>query len=194
MKNIAVFCGSYPGNRPVYLETAHQMGQALVDRGLGLVYGGGKVGLMGKVADTVLELGGEAIGVMPKSLVEREIGHTGLTQLHVVSSMHERKAMMAELSDGFVALPGGLGTYEEICEVITWGLLGFHQKPCGFLNVENYYTGILGQFDKAVQEGFLDQPYRDMILVAETANQMLDLFETYEPPKTQKWVKTKEEL
>src|SRR5262245_51319304 len=135
MKRICVFCGSSPGARLEYLEAARQTGQAMVERGLGLVYGGANVGLMAEIANTVLAAGGEAIGIIPEGLVAKELAHPGLTQLHIVKSMHDRKTMMSELADAFIALPGGYGTFEEFCEVITWAQLGIHQKPCGLLNV-----------------------------------------------------------
>ena len=136
LKQICVFCGSNLGARTAYVEAAENLGKLLGKRGIGLVYGGGKVGLMGKIADSVLASGGEVIGVIPKSLMRKEIAHAGLTDLRVVDSMHQRKALMAELSDGFVALPGGFGTFEEFCEIVTWAQLGLHAKPCGILNVE----------------------------------------------------------
>src|SRR5215831_14246232 len=155
MKRICVFCASSSGSRPEYRLCAEELGAELAQRKIGLVYGGGNVGLMGALADSVLKAGGEAIGVIPEHLMAREIGHKGLTKLHVVHSMHERKALMADLSDAFVALPGGFGTLEEFCEVLTWSQLGLHVKPCGIVNVLDYYSPLLSMFDHAVQERLL---------------------------------------
>ena len=155
MRRICVFCGSSPGSRPEYRAAAEEMAAELVRRKIGLVYGGGNVGLMGVIADAVLGAGGDVQGVMPEHLTAREIGHKGLTRLHVVRSMHERKTLMADLSDAFVALPGGFGTLEEFCEVVTWTQLGLHAKPCGILNVLGYYSPLLRMFDHAVEERFL---------------------------------------
>jgi uncharacterized protein (TIGR00730 family) len=162
---ICVFCGSNPGSRPAYANAARALGTALARRGLGLVYGGGRVGLMGTIADAVLAAGGEAIGVIPEHLVARELAHTGLTELFVVPSMHERKARMAALSRAFVALPGGYGTLDETCEALTWTQLGLQSKPCGLLNVEGYYDPLLAFLDRAVGEGFLDPENRAILLV-----------------------------
>ncbi len=192
MQRICVFCGSSPGHNPAYAEAARRTGLALVERGLGLVYGGGKVGLMGIIADAVLAAGGEVIGVMPHALIEKEIEHRGLTALHEVGSMHERKALMADLADGFIAMPGGLGTFEEFCEILTWAQLGYHRKPCGLLNVENYYTPLLALLDHAVAEGFVRADHRTMALVADSPARLLALFEGYEPPAVPKWIKRDE--
>ena len=154
-RTICVFCGSNLGIRPVYRAAAERLASLLLQRGIELIYGGGNVGLMGVLADTMLAQGGRVIGVIPQSLLAREVGHRGLTKLHVVSSMHERKALMADLSDAFLALPGGFGTFEEFCEIVTWSQLGIHQKPCGLLNVDGYYDPLLRLFDHAVGEGFL---------------------------------------
>lgn len=188
MQRICVFCGSYPGARPAYLEAARQMGTVLAQRGIGLVYGGGHVGLMGATADAVLEHGGEVIGIIPQALVDRELAHKGLTELRVVNSMHERKAMMADLADAFIALPGGFGTFEEFFEVLTWGQLGFHRKPCSFLNIEHYYDPLLSLFNHAVSEGFVDARHRSLIVVADTPDHLLELIGEYEPPSLIKWV------
>lgn len=193
MQRICVFCGSSAGERPAYTEAARQTAQALVERGLGLVYGGGRVGLMGIVADRMLELGGEVIGIMPRALVEKEIEHRGLTELHVVSSMHERKAMMADHADGFIALPGGFGTFEEFCEVLTWAQLGYHSKPCGLLNIADYYAPLLALFDQAVTEGFVRAEHRSIVLVDETPDRLLAQFAAYEPPTIPKWVSRRQE-
>jgi uncharacterized protein (TIGR00730 family) len=188
LKAVCVFCGSSTGSDPAYAEAARTLGRTLAERGITLVYGGGHVGLMGVVADAALGAGGEAIGVMPKALVEREIGHTGLTKLHVVSSMHERKAMMSELSEGFVALPGGNGTLEEFFEVLTWAQLGEHDKPCGLLNVAGYYDPLLAVFDRMVDRDFLRGEHRKLVLVERDPSALLERFEGYEPPKTVKWI------
>ena len=188
MNSICVFCGSSPGNDPAYAAAAQRLGRTLAERDTTLVYGGGHVGLMGVVADAALEAGGEVIGVMPRSLVEREIGHTGLTKLYVVGSMHERKALMSELSDGFVALPGGNGTLEEFFEVLTWAQLGEHGKPCGLLNVAGYYDPLLKVFDQMVEKDFLGGAHRELVLVADDPSSLLHRFESYEPPKTVKWI------
>jgi hypothetical protein len=167
---------------------AQAMGQAMVRRGLGLVYGGGNVGLMGTIADAVLDAGGEAIGVIPQSLVAKELAHKGLSQLRIVGSMHERKAMMVDLADGFIALPGGFGTFEEFCEVLTWAQLGFHQKPCGLLNIEGYYSPLIAMFDHATEEKFVRPPHRWLVLEAQDPDQLLDQFASYEPITFQKWI------
>src|SRR5499427_3746527 len=164
MKRICIFCGSRTGAQSEYAEAAKGMGHELLRRGIGLVYGGGCVGLMGTVADAVMGGGGEVIGVIPEALVTRELAHGDITQLIVVHSMHERKAKMAELSDAFIALPGGYGTFEEFCEIITWAQLGLHRKPCGILNVEGYYDPLLALFDRAVAEGFLRPANRHLVL------------------------------
>jgi len=188
VNSICVFCGSSPGNDPAYAEAARQLGRKLADRDTALVYGGGHVGLMGVVADAALGAGGEVIGVMPKSLVDREIGHNGLTKLHVVHSMHERKALMSKLSRGFIALPGGNGTLEEFFEVLTWAQLGEHDKPCGLLNVAGYYDPLLTVFDQMVDQGFLKREHRNLVLVEEDPSALLGKFEVHEPPKTVKWI------
>jgi uncharacterized protein (TIGR00730 family) len=188
VNSICVFCGSSPGNDPAYAEAARSLGRTLAEGDITLVYGGGHVGLMGVVADAALGAGGEVIGVMPKSLVEREIGHTGLTKLHVVRSMHERQGLMSELSDGFVALPGGNGTLEEFFEVLTWAQLGEHRKPCGLLNVASYYDPLLAVFDQMVDRAFLKREHRELVLVEKDPSALLERFEGYEPPKTIKWI------
>jgi len=190
MKRICVFCGSSPGARPEYLEAAKQLGHALASRDVGLVYGGAKVGMMGRVAQSVLEKGGEVIGVIPKGLVEKEVAFTGLADLRVVGSMHERKALMADLSDGFIAMPGGLGTIEEFFEVVTWAQLGIHPKPCGLLNVAQYYNRLMGFLDHTVEERFVEAEHRSMIVVDEDPERLLQKFETYQPPTVDKarWV------
>ncbi len=188
MNAICVFCGSSPGSDPAYAEAAQKLGRTLAERDTTLVYGGGHVGLMGVVADAALGAGGEVIGVMPRALVDREIGHTGLTKLHVVHSMHERKALMSRLSAGFIALPGGNGTLEEFFEVLTWAQLGEHYKPCGLLNVAGYYDPLLTVFDQMVDRAFLKKEHRELVLVEEDPAALLERFERYEPPKTIKWI------
>ena len=188
MKRICVFLGSSEGLQPRYAEVAKQLGRELVRRNLGLVYGGANLGLMKILADTVLAEGGEVIGVIPKVLVEKEIAHQGLTKLRVVDSMHQRKAMMADLADGFIALPGGLGTFEEFFEVWTWGQLGLHAKPCGLLDVCGYFSHLITFLDHAVGERFLRQENRDLLLWATDPATLLDLFENYRPTHVPKWI------
>ncbi|HEX2204972.1 MAG TPA: TIGR00730 family Rossman fold protein [Longimicrobium sp.] len=188
LKRVCVFCGSSSGARPAYAEAAAAMGRALVERGVGLVYGGGNVGLMGIVADTVMAGGGEVVGVIPEGLLLREVGHTGLTELRVVHSMHERKAVMADLADAFVALPGGLGTWEELCEVLTWTQLGIHAKPGGILNVEGYYDPFLAMFDHALAEGFLRPQHRALLLQDTDPIRLLDALAAWEAPQVAKWI------
>jgi len=188
MRRVCIFCGSNHGARDVYREAAQRMGRALARRGLGLVYGGGCVGLMGVLADAVLAEGGEAIGVIPAAMVAKELAHHGLTELRVVPSMHQRKALMAELAGAFVALPGGLGTLEEFCEMLTWAQLGLHRKPCGLLNVEDYYGPLLALFDHARAEAFLRPEHRSMILVADQPDPLLDMLAAYRPPQGEKWI------
>ena len=187
MRRICVYAGSNPGTDPVYADAARDLASLLAECGIGLVYGGGHVGLMGVLADTALAAGGEAIGVMPQALVDREIAHTGLTELHVVGSMHERKALMAELSDAFVAVPGGIGTLEELIEVYTWSQLGIHDKACGVLNVAGYYDHLAAFLDHAVTAGFLKPAHRAVLTVAEAPDELLDRLAAYEPPSVAKW-------
>ena len=160
----------------------------MCEHGISLVYGGAAVGVMGVVADAVLEAGGEAIGVIPKSLAVKEVAHENLSELHVVASMHERKAMMAELADGFIALPGGWGTLEEIFEILTWAQLGFHDKPCGLLNIEGYYDGLIGFLENSFEQEFVNQLCRPMLMTAEEPTALLDQFASYRAPKVRKWV------
>jgi uncharacterized protein (TIGR00730 family) len=188
MKRICIFCASSPGNRPEYAAAAEQMATELVNRKIGLVYGGSKVGLMGVLADAVLGAGGEAVGVIPRNLMEREVGHAGLSKLHVVQSMHERKALMADLSDAFVALPGGFGTLEEFCEVVTWSQLGLHAKPCGILNVLEYYSPLLAMFDHAVEERFLKPENRALVLARASPAELLRALEEWRPLRVEKWL------
>ena len=177
--NICVFTGSRPGRRSDYANVARQFGRELVDRGYGLVYGGGNVGLMTVVADTVLECQGHVTGVIPETLVEKEVVHRGLSDLRIVHSMHERKAMMAELSDGFVALPGGIGTMEEFFEVLSWAQLDMHRKPCGLLNVADYYQPIVQFLDDAVEQDFLKPKHRALLIVEKEPGRLLDRFEPF---------------
>jgi len=188
MNRICVYCGSRPGNRPDYEQAARAFARELLRRDLGLVYGGGSVGLMGVVADVVVEGGGDAIGVIPEAIREREVDHGGLDQLHVVDSMHDRKAKMVELSDGFVALPGGLGTLEELFEVLTWSQLGFHEAPCGLLDVADFYADVLAHLDRATDAGFVEPAHRDLLLSDDDPAALLDAFEGYEPPAVEKWL------
>jgi len=188
MKRICVFCGSSAGSRPEYRGCAEELGVELTRRNIGLVYGGGNVGLMGAIADAVLAAGGEAIGVIPEHLMNREIGHKQLTKLHIVRSMHERKATMADLSDAFVALPGGFGTLEEFFEVLTWSQLGLHLKPCGIVNVLGYYTPLLAMLDHAVSERFLKPQNRALVLARDTPSELLQALEEWRPVHVEKWL------
>ena len=174
LRSICVFCGSQPGNRIEYASAARELGGRLAAGGIRLVYGGGNVGLMGVLADATLAAGGEVIGIIPQRLVDRELAHQGLTELRIVGSMHERKALMAELSDAFVALPGGLGTYEELCEVLTWSQLGIHSKPCGCLNVLDYFTPLARMLDHAVGEGFLWPEQRAALILRSDSQTLLE--------------------
>jgi hypothetical protein len=188
MKRICVYCGSSPGLLPDYSAAAKVLGHELAARGLGLVYGGASVGVMGAVADAVLEKGGQAIGVIPFALATREVAHDGLDELFVVESMHERKAKMAELSDGFIALPGGWGTIEEIFEMLTWAQLGFHQKPCGLLNISGYYDHLYTFLEHAIDQRFVREEYRPMIMMEQTAGGLLDRYQSYQAPTVKKWI------
>jgi len=189
MKSVCVYCGSNEGRLPVYAEAARSLGRALVERGLGLVYGGASVGIMGVLADTVLSLGGRVTGVMPESIVRKEVAHRGLTELRVTSSMHERKMTMAERSDAFVALPGGIGTLEEIFEAWTWAQLGLHAKPCGLLNVAGYYDGLIAFLDHTVAERFVKEANRSMLIVSDDPSDLLDRFAAYRAPAVEKWIR-----
>ncbi|WP_445501068.1 LOG family protein [Microvirga sp. G4-2] len=189
---LCVFCGSNAGQDPVYMETARLLGETLARNGIGLVYGGASVGLMGAVADAVLGKGGHVIGVMPQALVDKEIAHAGLSDLRVVGSMHERKALMAELSDGFIALPGGLGTFEELFEVWTWAQLGYHKKPCALLNVSGFYDRLAHFLDDVVERGFVKPVHRAMLIVKDEPAALIDAIRSYEPPKVEKWIKAGE--
>ncbi|MDH5164303.1 TIGR00730 family Rossman fold protein [Heyndrickxia oleronia] len=182
MKKLAVFCGSSSGASSIYIEEAKKLGKELAKRNIALVYGGASVGVMGAVADSLLEEGGHVIGVMPTFLENREIAHKKLSELFIVDTMHERKAKMADLADGFIALPGGPGTLEEFFEIFTWAQLGLHQKPCGLLNINHYYDPLLALFDHMTKEQFLHEKYRHMALVSNDPKDLLDQFNTYEPP------------
>jgi uncharacterized protein (TIGR00730 family) len=193
MRRLCVFCGSSPGARPGYAEAAAELGRLLAAERIGLVYGGASVGLMGVLADAVLADGGEVVGVIPQALVDREIGHPGVQDLRVVGSMHERKALMAELADGFVALPGGLGTLEELFEIYTWAQLGMHRKPCGLLDVEDYYAGISQFLEHAVEERFLPERHRAMLMVEREPGALLERMRSFEPGAVEpKWIDREE--
>ncbi len=186
VKRICVFCGSGLGVKPEYVRAAVLLGHTLANKNIGLVYGGGSVGLMGKIAHAVLQHGGEVIGVIPKELVEKEVAFTELSDLRVVGSMHERKALMEKLSDGFIALPGGLGTIEEFFEILTWAQLGMHQKPCGLLNVGHYYDKLVEFLDYAVNQQFIEWEHRSMLLIEKNPGVLLKKFKGYQPPKVDK--------
>ena len=190
VKSVCVYCGSSAGTDPAFLEEAIRCGTFIAEAGLTLVYGGGKVGLMGAVADAALAAGGRVIGVMPEHLVSQEIAHRGLTELRVVTSMHERKQAMEDLSDGFLCLPGGPGTFEEIFEQWTWALLGVHAKPCGFVNVGGYYDLMRATIDQMADKGFIAQPYVDMLIYADSTPEVIERFRNYEAPAP-KWMMTK---
>ena len=188
LKRICVFAGSSSGSRIEYRAAAENLGRALVSRQIDLVYGGGRVGLMGVLADAVLAAGGHVTGVIPTALAAKEVAHEGLSDLRLVGSMHERKALMADLSDGFIALPGGWGTLEELFEVLTWAQLGIHQKPCGVLNVSGFFDGLLSFVDHTIDEAFVRRENRSMILVASAPDTLLDLLEHYDPLVVEKWL------
>lgn len=194
MRSVCVFLGSNPGTSPNYLLAARALGAELARRGVTCVYGGSNVGLMGVLANSVLEAGGRVVGVIPEALEKKEIAHTGLTELHVVGSMHQRKALMAELSEGFIALPGGLGTLEELCEMLTWALLGFHKKPCGLLDIDGYYSHLKSFLDHAVSQGFVMQGHRGMLLCDTTPAGLLGQFEGYVAPVVSKWIERPQTL
>ena len=192
MNSVCVFCGSSEGTRPDYAGAAREMGAEIARRGLTLVYGGGKVGLMGAVADAALAEGGEVVGVMPRALVRKEISHKGLAKLHVVGSMHERKMLMNDLSDGFVALPGGYGTLEEFLEVLSWAQLGIHAKPCALLDTHGFWRPLASLFDHAVTEGFVHPDHRSLVVTESEPRRLLDAMARYEPPETKKWLDPEE--
>ncbi len=177
------------GNRPAYRTAAETLGRALAERGIGLVYGGGKVGLMGALADACLAAGGEVIGVIPQGLVERELAHPGAREMRIVGSLHERKALMADLSDAFITLPGGMGTWEEVCEVLSWAQLGLHRKPCGLLNVDGFYNSLIAMFDHAVAEGFLAPQSRTLMLEEHDPLRLLAQLQTTPIPHVDRWLR-----
>jgi uncharacterized protein (TIGR00730 family) len=192
IERICVFCGSNNGSDPAYADAARALGRLLAREGIALVYGGGSVGLMGELADAVLGAGGRAIGVIPHALWAREVGHRGLTDLHIVDTMHERKAMMADLADAFIALPGGLGTLEEIFEIWTWAQLGLHAKPLGFLDVNGFFEPLMAFLDRGVREQFVKEPHRAIALIDRDPAALLARFDTWAPPRVEKWI-TREE-
>ena len=187
-KRLCIFCGSSHGSNPIYAEAAKNVGSELARRGIGLVYGGGNVGLMGVVADAVLAAGGNVIGVIPEALMAKEVGHRGLPDLRIVKTMHERKALMAELADGFVALPGGIGTFEEFFEIVTWAQLGLHAKPCGLFNVNGFYNPLLHLLDHAIEEGFIKPNQRDLIVVESDFRTLLERLARHRVPPEPKWI------
>ncbi len=188
MNNICVFLGSNQGTSSDFHRIAVSLGQELVRRDLSLVYGGSDAGLMGVLADAVLDAGGQVVGIIPETLIEKEVAHLGLSEQIIVSTMHERKAMMMELSDGFIALPGGLGTLEEFFEVLTWAQIGLHEKPCGFLDVNGYYAQLNAFLDKVAQMGFVKAAHRDLAMLAESPEALLDKFERFTPTRVSKWL------
>jgi len=188
LRRICVFCGSSSGTRLVYQQAAQTVGRLLCRRGIELVYGGGKVGLMGTLANACLTEGGRVIGVIPQALADKELSHTGLTELRIVSSMHERKSVMADLSDAFVSLPGGFGTWEEFFEVLTWSQLGIQHKPCAVLNVNGYYDPLIAMADSALSEGFLRNVHRDLLLSDSDPERLLDRLSNYAVPTVDKWI------
>jgi uncharacterized protein (TIGR00730 family) len=192
MRSVCVFCGSSVGKRSVYAEAARTVGRTIARHGLRLVYGGAMVGLMGELADSALAAGGEVVGVIPVALVEREIAHAGLSKMHHVKSMHERKSKMADLADAFLALPGGVGTLEELFEIWTWAQLGHHAKPVGILNVEHYFDPLLTFIDQQCQEGFMRREHREMLVVEADPERILARFAAYRAPSVSKWVATGE--
>lgn len=190
MKSICVYCGSNPGKKPVYVTAARKTGKALAEAGLVTVYGGGQVGLMGEVADSALDAGGKVIGVIPEFIALKEIAHMDLTELHVVHSMHARKAKMVDLSDAFIALPGGIGTMEELFEIWTWGQLGQHRHPVGLLNVDGFYDELVAFLDKMTEQGFLQPEHRGALMVSDRVEALLEMFDAYEAPPADVRLKT----
>lgn len=188
MQRICIYCGSSPGNNPIYRDVAERLATEMVSRNLGLVYGGASIGIMGVIADAVMAQGGEVIGVIPKVLVEKEVSHMSLTDLRVVNSMHERKSLMAELADGFIALPGGLGTLEELFEILTWAQLGLHQKPCALLNVNGYYDALISFLDQAVAEQFVKPKHRGLLLVEHSPSRVIELLLDYQVTMVERWI------
>lgn len=188
MKRVCVYCGSNCGARAVYAQAAHELAQTFLQEGMGLVFGGGRVGLMGRLADAMLAGGGEVIGVIPQALVARELAHPGVPTMHVVGSMHERKALMADLADAFIALPGGYGTFEEFCETLTWAQLGLHAKPCGVLNTDGFFDPLLAMFDHAVAERFIVPEHRRLLVVDSDPRRLVAQLRTHRPPQVEKWI------
>jgi uncharacterized protein (TIGR00730 family) len=188
MNSLCVYCGSSPGASPVYAEAACLLAKEMVEQNIALVYGGGNVGLMGIIADEVLRLGGSVTGIIPQALLDKEVGHNGLSHLHVVKDMHERKAMMAELSDGFIAMPGGIGTLEEVLEVLTWSQLGFHDKPIGLLNVSGFYDGLIQFMQHLVAQHFLKSEHASLLLHAPNAAALMQQFKSFKPVREAKWL------
>jgi len=188
MKRVCVFCGSSDGVREAYREAAEQLGQTLAHRGLGLVYGGGRLGLMGALADAAMGAGAQVTGVIPRSLVAKELAHRGVADMRVVGSMHERKALMADLSDAFITLPGGFGTLEEFFEVLSWSQLGLHGKPCGILNAAGFYDKLLALLDHTIDEAFVRAGHRSLVLVEDDPSKLLDRLAEFQPPRLQKWL------
>ena len=189
---ICVFCGANYGKRPSYRESARRVGEILAERGITLVYGGGNVGLMGALADACLERGGRVVGVIPRALKEKEIAHKNLSEMHVVGSMHERKAMMADLADAFLTLPGGFGTWDEFCEALTWSQLGLQKKACAFLNVEGYYDALLAMAQRAAEDGFIRPEHCELLLVETDPERIIERLQDYEVPYVPKWVDRQE--
>lgn len=190
MKKICVFCGSSSGVRPEYLEMARELGKTFAMNGITLVYGGAKIGLMGVMADSCLAHGGKVIGVIPQVIMQKEVAHTGLTDLQVVDSMHTRKARMAELADAFIALPGGFGTFEELCEIVTWAQLGLHQKPIGVLDVHEFYKPLKELIESGMREGFIRDEYKGLVVFANSPDDILNKFASYTPVPTPQWIKS----
>lgn len=192
MNSVCVFCGSNNGTSPIYNNETKILGNLIAKLKMTLVYGGGQVGLMGTLADAALAAGGSVIGVIPEALFDKELAHKHITKLHVVASMHERKQLMYSLSDGFIALPGGLGTFDELFEVLTWGQLGLHHKPCGLLNVDGYYDPLLTQLDKSVKAGFLNEESQNMLITHSSPHKLVQLMNQYKAPQFAKWITPEE--
>lgn len=188
MRRVCVFCGASNGSKPEFQTTARLLGQTIAEMDLELVYGAGRVGLMGVVADGALASGGKVTGVIPESLVAKELAHNGLSELHIVKTMHERKALMEKLSDGFLALPGGYGTLDEFCEILTWSQLGFHRKPCAILNINGYFDQLISFFDEAVSSGFVSKQHRDMIIISTDPAAVLNKMQNYKHEAQDKWI------
>ena len=188
MKSLLVYCGANPGTKSIYKETTISLGQEMVKRGMKLIYGGGSLGLMGTIANAVLEAGGEVVGIIPDFLGKMEVGHPNLTEIHVVETMHERKAMMEKLCDGIITLPGGFGSMDELFEILSWSQLGLHSKPVGVLNVNGFYDHLLRQLDHMVEEGFLKQANRDILLISDSIEHLFHLMENYVPQPAFKWL------